>query len=140
MSDDYILRNRTGQISEAYFDEGLRRHMLRVYNYMGGGLVLTGIVALLVASTPAIYQPIFGTPLKWVVMLAPLAFIFITVLEDGGDVGSNRSSYFLDILCLDGPFSCLNIPCVHGSKHRKDLFHCSRYVRSNKSLWIHDAP
>ncbi len=44
---------------------------------MGGGLVLTGIVAFLVASTPAIYQPIFGTPLKWVVMLAPLAFIFI---------------------------------------------------------------
>jgi FtsH-binding integral membrane protein len=77
MSDDYIVRNRTGQISEAYLDEGLRSHMLRVYNYMGGGLVLTGIVALLVASTPTIYQPIFGTPLKWVVMLAPLAFILI---------------------------------------------------------------
>jgi len=77
MSDNYILRNRTGQVSEAHFDEGLRKHMLRVYNYMGGGLVLTGIVAFLVASTPAIYQPIFGTPLKWVVMLAPLAFIFI---------------------------------------------------------------
>jgi len=77
MSNDTILRNRTAQPSEAYFDEGLRSHMLRVYNYMGGGLVLTGIVALLVASTPAIYQPIFGTSLKWVVMLAPLAFIFI---------------------------------------------------------------
>jgi uncharacterized protein len=44
---------------------------------MGLGLVLTGIVATLVASVPAIYQPIFGTPLKWVVMLAPLAFIFL---------------------------------------------------------------
>ena len=62
--------------AEAYLDEGLRQHMLRVYNYMGLGLVLTGIVAFLVGSTPAIYQPIFGTPLKWVVMLAPLAFIF----------------------------------------------------------------
>jgi len=60
----------------AYFDESLRQHMLRVYNYMGGGLVLTGIVAFFVASTPAIYQPIFGTPLKWVVIFAPLAFIF----------------------------------------------------------------
>jgi uncharacterized protein len=77
MSDEYVLRNRTAPPSAAYIDEGLRRHMLRVYNYMGGGLVLTGLVALLVASTPAIYQPIFGTPLKWVVMLAPLAFIFI---------------------------------------------------------------
>jgi uncharacterized protein len=62
--------------STGYFDESLRQHMLRVYNYMGGGLVLTGLVAFFVASTPAIYQPIFGTPLKWVVMLAPLAFIF----------------------------------------------------------------
>lgn len=77
MTDDYLLRNRAAQPSAAYVDEGLRSHMLRVYNYMGGGLVLTGLVAMIVASTPAIYQPIFGTPLKWVVMLAPLAFILI---------------------------------------------------------------
>ena len=37
--------------SAEYFDESLRQHMLRVYNYMGGGLVLTGIVAFFVAST-----------------------------------------------------------------------------------------
>jgi FtsH-binding integral membrane protein len=60
----------------AAFDEGLRQHMLRVYNYMGAGLVLTGLVAFVVASVPALYVPIFTTPLKWVVMLAPLAFIF----------------------------------------------------------------
>ena len=39
-------------------------------------LSLTGLVAFFVASTPALYVPIFQTPLKWVVMLAPLAFIF----------------------------------------------------------------
>jgi FtsH-binding integral membrane protein len=70
-------QSRAAATSAAYLDEGLRQHMLRVYNYMGLGLAVTGIVALLVASTPAIYQPIFGTPLKWVVMLAPLAFIFL---------------------------------------------------------------
>jgi FtsH-binding integral membrane protein len=43
---------------------------------MGIGLVVTGLVAFFVASTPALYVPIFQTPLKWVVMLAPLAFIF----------------------------------------------------------------
>ena len=59
----------------ALFDEGLRRHMLRVFNYMGLGLVLTTIVALVVGTTPALYVPIFSTPLKWVVMLAPLAFV-----------------------------------------------------------------
>ncbi|MCO4318313.1 Bax inhibitor-1/YccA family protein [Phyllobacterium sp. 21LDTY02-6] len=65
---------RTGQ-SAAQFDEGLRQHMLRIYNYMGLGLVVTGIIAFMVASTPALYVPIFSTPLKWVVMLAPLAFV-----------------------------------------------------------------
>ncbi|RUW43929.1 Bax inhibitor-1/YccA family protein, partial [Mesorhizobium sp. M8A.F.Ca.ET.021.01.1.1] len=59
------------------YDEGLRQHMLRVYNYMGLGLVVTGLVALLVSSTPALYVPIFSSPLKWVVMLAPLAFVLL---------------------------------------------------------------
>jgi FtsH-binding integral membrane protein len=58
----------------AQIDEALRRHMLRVYNYMGLGLVLTGLVAYVVGTTPALYVPIFTTPLKWVVMLAPLGF------------------------------------------------------------------
>ncbi len=62
--------------SLAEFDEGLRKHMLQVYNYMMLGLALTGIVAYVVGTTPALYMPIFGTPLKWVVMLAPLAFVF----------------------------------------------------------------
>ena len=57
-------------------DEGLRSYMLTVYNYMGLGLAITGLVAFIVASTPALYVPIFGSPLKWVVMLAPLGFVF----------------------------------------------------------------
>ncbi|WP_207477471.1 Bax inhibitor-1/YccA family protein [Arenibaculum pallidiluteum] len=64
-------------IDQASFDAGLRQHMLRVYNFMTLGLGVTGLVALLVASTPALYVPIFTTPLKWVVMLAPLAFILV---------------------------------------------------------------
>ena len=65
------------QASAIPYDEGLRRHMLRIYNYMGLGLALTGLVAFVVAATPALYQPIFGTPLKWVVMFAPLAFVML---------------------------------------------------------------
>ncbi|MDF2617881.1 MAG: hypothetical protein K0S00_540 [Xanthobacteraceae bacterium] len=67
--------SRTATVDQAVFDEGLRRHMLRVYNYMALGLVLTGVVAFVVGTTPALYVPIFSTPLKWVVMLAPLAFV-----------------------------------------------------------------
>lgn len=56
-------------------DLGLRAHMVRVFNYMGGGLALTGLVAFIVANT-ALAGVIFGTPLKWLAMLAPFAFIF----------------------------------------------------------------
>lgn len=49
--------------------------MLGVYRHMSLGLGLTALVALLVANTPALYQPIFGTPLKWVAIFAPLAFV-----------------------------------------------------------------
>jgi uncharacterized protein len=74
---EYSYRTGFGSRSEALFDEGLRQHMLRVYNYMALGLVLTGIIAFTVSSVPALYVPIFSTPLKWVVMLAPLAFVFL---------------------------------------------------------------
>ncbi|MEZ5865282.1 MAG: Bax inhibitor-1/YccA family protein [Geminicoccaceae bacterium] len=65
-----------GAVVDTSIDAGLRSHMLSVYNYMGLALVLTGLTAFVTASTPALLQVIFGTPLKWVVMLAPLGFIF----------------------------------------------------------------
>lgn len=64
-----------GAIDRAGYDEGLRQHMLRVYNIMSLGLALTGVVAMTVASTPTLYNAIFGTPLQWVVMFAPLGFV-----------------------------------------------------------------
>ncbi|WP_404338403.1 Bax inhibitor-1/YccA family protein [Sphingomonas sp. MMS12-HWE2-04] len=75
--DNLTSFNRTAAAgAQARFDEGLRRHMLGIYRNMGLGLALTGLVALAVASTPALVALIFGTPLKWVAMFAPLAFVF----------------------------------------------------------------
>ena len=56
-------------------DQGLRAYMLRVYNYMAGGLTLTGLVAWLVSQSPETLHVIYGTPLAWLVMLAPLGFV-----------------------------------------------------------------
>ena len=58
-------------------DAGLRAYMLRVYNYMTGGLALTGLVAYAVASSPALSDIINGSGLSIVVMLAPLAFVLV---------------------------------------------------------------
>ncbi len=64
----------------AVIDEGLRAYMLKVYNLMALGLAITGVAAYgtfaLAVSNPAFAQLIFVSPLKWVIMLAPLALVF----------------------------------------------------------------
>jgi hypothetical protein len=65
---------RAGGDVAGRYDEGLRKHMLSIYNYMASAVLLTGIVALVSASS-GLTLAIAGTPLMWVVMLAPLAFV-----------------------------------------------------------------
>ncbi len=69
-------RLATRALDRAEIDVGLRAHMLRVYNYMMMGLGLTGVTAFGVANYPPLLEAIFGTPLMWVVMLAPLGLVF----------------------------------------------------------------
>jgi len=64
-------------IGRATFDEGLRRHMLSIYNYMASGVLLSGIVALLFARSGMAAQIMTGGPLSWLIMLSPLAFVMI---------------------------------------------------------------
>jgi FtsH-binding integral membrane protein len=59
----------------AVYDQGLRKHMLSIYNYMASGVLLSGIVALLFASSGMAAQ-VMATPLKWLIILAPLGFVF----------------------------------------------------------------
>jgi hypothetical protein len=67
--------NSTG-LGNTDTDLALRSYMLRIYNYMGFGLILTGLIAYLVAETPA-FNAIYGTPLGMVAMFAPLVFILV---------------------------------------------------------------
>jgi uncharacterized protein len=90
-------------------DEGLRAYMLRVYNYMSCGILLTGIVAYLTYSAAivpnadaggfaltAFGQLIYGSPLKWVVMLAPLASVmFLSVRISTMSVGAAQFCFWL---------------------------------------------
>jgi len=76
MDYDVNPRLARAQVAAAEIDEGLRSYMLSVYNYMALALAITGLTAWVVSTSPAALQLIFGTPLKWVVMLAPLGFVF----------------------------------------------------------------
>ena len=57
-------------------DQGLRRHMLSIYNYMASGVLLTGVVALL-TFTSGMAEQFFFSPLRLIVGLAPLAIVLV---------------------------------------------------------------
>ena len=66
----------------AVIDAGLRAFMLNVYNYMALGLAFTGVIALMLANASgtlaaptALGELLFYSPLRWVVMLAPIGVV-----------------------------------------------------------------
>jgi uncharacterized protein len=92
------------QQNQAVLDQGLRSYMLGIYNHMVIGLAITALIAIGVAMMAVTGNPanaarnaagaalslggsgrflttfgyyLYATPLKWVVMLAPLAFILV---------------------------------------------------------------
>ena len=78
MQDNRFMNTAAAQ--SAQIDTGLRSYMLGVYNHMTTALLLTGFFAFAmkwaVMTVPAVCQLVYGTPLKWVVMLAPLGMVF----------------------------------------------------------------
>lgn len=76
----------------AEIDQGLRTYMMQVYNYMMGGVALTGLVAYgvfsLASTNPEFRELMFNSPLRWVIMFAPLAMVF------GMSAMINKMSYF----------------------------------------------
>jgi|307.fasta_scaffold00564_2 FtsH-binding integral membrane protein len=109
---------RTDQVA---IDAGLRAYMIRVYNYMGAGVALTGLVAWLTFSAAVVQtsaglqltafgQAVFQGPLMWILILAPLGLVFaisfgINRLQPGtalmlffvyaGSLGLSLASIFL---------------------------------------------
>jgi FtsH-binding integral membrane protein len=78
---------------DAAFDAGLRSYMLSVYNYMASGVLLTGIVALAFAMS-GYAAAVFQTPLRWVITLAPLGFVFAMSFGQGRFTASSLRMMF----------------------------------------------
>jgi uncharacterized protein len=87
-----LNRAKAAQQTAVVMDEGLRAYMLKVYNYMASGVLLTGIISVLVFNlsggmniglgpngltglTDPFGQLIFNSGFKWLVMLAPLGIV-----------------------------------------------------------------
>ena len=84
-----LNRAKANQQTSIVMDEGLRAYMLKVYNYMATGILLTGIVALItfkmsvvtndagtIVGLTSMGNAIYMSGLKWIVMLAPLGIVF----------------------------------------------------------------
>lgn len=79
-------RNYSDAEAVAGIDQGLRSYMLRVYNYMASGVLLTGLMALVTYQSPAIASLIFNVSpdgqfagfsgLGYAVAFSPLIFVF----------------------------------------------------------------
>ena len=72
----YDTIGTVGVGARAQIDAGLRAHMNKVYGLMSVAMLITAGVAWAVGTNEAMIQAIFATPLKWVVMFAPLIMVF----------------------------------------------------------------
>lgn len=86
---------RVPSTTAARHDAGLKRHMVGIYRTMALGLLVTGGIAYGVSSSPALVAAVFGTPLKWVAILAPLAFVMLfTFRIERMTVATARLAFF----------------------------------------------
>jgi FtsH-binding integral membrane protein len=133
-------------VPSAVLDAGLRAYMLRVYNWMASGLVLTGIVAYGIANVPAVleaFYPLRETaaglrhvpgPLAYVSMFAPLAFVL--VLSFGVNRLSTRTVQALYwAFCVAMGASLTNIFFVYTGTSITRVFFISAGTFAAMSLW-----
>ncbi len=71
----------TAAQSSAEYDQGLRSYMLGIYNYMALALAVTGIAAMATAyyasKNQAFLEMLYVSPLRYVIMFSPLAFVLV---------------------------------------------------------------
>src|SRR6478752_3445757 len=126
-SPDYRTYPRaSAATTAAVLDAGLRAYMLRVYNWMASGLLLTGIVAFAIANTDLVnaFYPVVMTPtgparhasvLALISIFAPLAFVL--VLSMGVNRLSNTAAQTLYwLFCAAMGASLTNIFLIYTSE------------------------
>src|SRR5258708_131540 len=141
MSDfdrNYAAPRAFGTDRAVALDQGLRAHMIRVYNYMAGGVALTGVIAWLTyqytLTNPAFAQALFGSPLAFVVMLAPLGLVFFLSFRIGHlQASTARLLFFVYAALLGVSLSVIFMTYTHASITR--VFFVSAASFGALSLW-----
>jgi hypothetical protein len=88
LNRNYTQPQTVGRAEAGVVDQGLRAYMLRVYNYMGIGVAITGVVAYMTYAMAVVQSEaglqltsfgsfVYASPFKWVVIFAPLVMVFV---------------------------------------------------------------
>ena len=113
-------------------DAGLRAHMLTVYNYMAGGVALTGVVAYF--TNLYFGQALYGSPLMYVLIFAPLILVFFLSWRiDQLAVGTARALFFVYAALLGASLSVIFAVYTESSITR--VFFISAAAFGGLSLW-----
>ncbi|HRK05596.1 MAG TPA: Bax inhibitor-1/YccA family protein [Chlorobiota bacterium] len=104
------------QVAAHVHTDDMRAYVQKVYAWMTGGLMLTGLTAFGVASSPTILNAIFATPLYWLVLLAPLGMVFFLSARVDSMKPSTAAGTFLAYSIVNGmSFSALFLVYELGS-------------------------
>jgi FtsH-binding integral membrane protein len=120
--------------SEVSYDEGLRKFMLQVYNYMTVALAISGVVSLGVYMSPTIMGAIWGTPFKWVVMFAPLVMSlgFMYIIDK---ISTSTATLFLFVFAAAMGLSLSSIFLVYKMGSIVQVFFISAATFGAASLY-----
>jgi FtsH-binding integral membrane protein len=135
------------------YDEGLRAYMVRVYNYMGIGLVLTGIVAytfytMAVTENPAdaavrlhngimltaLGKTIYISWLRWVIAFSPLVIVFLFAARINQMSTSTAQAVFWAFAALMG-LSLSSIFVMYTGTSIARIFFITAATFGTVSLW-----
>lgn len=94
MSDNFGYQQPTVQRTGASADAGLKAHMQSVYNRMTAGVFVTALTAYIVSSSQSLMALLLGSPLAFVVMLAPLAIVWFGFRPERMSPSQLRMSFF----------------------------------------------
>ena len=122
-------------------DEGLRAYMLGVYNYMAAGVALTGVAAYLTytlavqdATLTSFGALIYTSPLRWVVMLAPLGFVlYLGFRLQQMSVGAAQIAFWLFAAVMG--ISLSSIFLVYTGQSITQIFFITAATFGALSLW-----
>ena len=137
--------------SEAIIDQGLRAYMLKVYNYMGSGVLLTGFVALLFFKMAVVTgsggeiigltnfgNTIYASGLKWVLMLAPLGVVFYMSFGIAKMSAAKAQTTFWIFAALMGASLSSIFLLYTGQSITRVFFYNSRNIWRDEHLRIYD--